>query len=254
NQLAHHLIAFGVGMEQRVGILLERSTAMVVSLLAVLKAGGCYVPLDTQYPVERLSFMMTDAGLTALLTTRAVLESLKLETSNGIELVCVDELSKEFSQQRGGRNTDNPRIDIAPQQLAYLIYTSGSTGVPKGVAIAHASATRFIQWAGEVFEPQALSGVLFSTSICFDLSIFELFVTLSNGGKVMLAENALELAALPAASEVTLLNTVPSAMTELLRMGAVPESVRVVNLAGEPLSKELVTDIYATTSVDAVYN
>jgi amino acid adenylation domain-containing protein len=247
NQLAHHLAALGIGAEHRAGILLERSTALVVSMLAVLKAGGCYVPLDPQYPAERLSFMMKDAGLTLLLTTRALAESLNLE-DGGVKLVYVEE------QQPNAQNTENPNIEISEQQLAYLIYTSGSTGVPKGVAIAHESATRFIQWAGEIFEPQALSGVLFSTSVCFDLSIFELFVTLSNGGKVILAENAMELPALPAASEVTLLNTVPSAMAELLRLGAVPESVRVVNLAGEPLSKELVAEIYATTGVGAVYN
>src|SRR6185369_7225632 len=204
NQLAHHLIALGVGTEQRVGILLERSTAMVVSMLAVLKAGGCYVPLDPQYPSERLSFMMADAGLTVLLTTRA------LDPRDGVKCVYVEE------QQPDAQSTENLSTEISEQQLAYLIYTSGSTGVPKGVAIAHESATRFIQWASEVFDRQALSGVLFSTSICFDLSIFELFVTLSNGGKVILGENALELAALPAASEVTLINTVPSAMTELL--------------------------------------
>jgi non-ribosomal peptide synthetase component F len=96
--------------------------------------------------------------------------------------------------------------------------------------------------------------VLFSTSICFDLSIFEIFATLSRGGQIVLAANALQLADLPAASEVTLINTVPSAMTELLRMHAVPDSVRVVNLAGEPLSEELVAEIYASTQVERVYN
>jgi amino acid adenylation domain-containing protein len=246
NHLAHHLVGLGVGAEHRAGILLERSTSMVVSMLAVLKAGGCYVPLDPQYPSERLSFMMADAGLSVLLTTRALSQS--LDVDDRIKRVYVEE------QQPDAQSAANPVTEVSEQQLAYLIYTSGSTGVPKGVAIAHESATRFIQWAGEIFEPQALSGVLFSTSICFDLSIFELFVTLSNGGKVILVENALELAVLPAAGEVTLLNTVPSAMAELLRLGAVPESVRVVNLAGEPLVKELVTEVYATTGVDSVYN
>src|SRR6185503_18553189 len=92
------------------------------------------------------------------------------------------------------------------------------------------------------------------TSICFDLSIFELFVTLSNGGKVILAENALQLPELAAAKNVTLINTVPSAMAELVRMNAVPESVRVINLAGEALRPELVAEIYANTDVQKVYN
>ena len=252
NQLAHHLVALGISAEQRVGILSERSTAMVVSILAVLKAGGCYVPLDPQYPAERLSFMMMDAGLTIVLTTRAVAQSvnatLNLENNDHVKLVYVDK------SDANGESTENLTTAVSERQLAYVIYTSGSTGVPKGVAIAHESAVRFIQWASEIFASEALGGVLFSTSICFDLSIFELFVTLSNGGKVIVAENALELAVLPAANEVTLVNTVPSAMAELVRTGAVPKSVRVANLAGEPLSKELVAEVYAKTGVDVVYN
>ncbi len=249
NSLAHHLAALEVSAEHRVGILLERSAAMVVSLLAVLKAGGCYVPLDSAYPRERLAFMMEDAGLTVLLTTRQLAESRNLAAS-GVALMFVD----EWLQESEPKNLNNPTVAVHEHQLAYLIYTSGSTGKPKGVAIEHASATTFIHWASEVFGDSDLDGVLFSTSICFDLSIFELFVTLSRGGEIILADNALQLTELAAAAEVTLINTVPSAMAELLRMGAVPESVRVVNLAGEALRQELVEEIYANTQVERVYN
>jgi amino acid adenylation domain-containing protein len=249
NRLAHHLAGLGVCAEHRVGILLERSTAMVAALLGVLKAGGCYVPLDPEYPRERLAFMMEDAGLTVLLTTRQLAESLNLAES-GMTLMLVDEWPQECKPESG----NNPEVEVNKHQLAYLIYTSGSTGQPKGVAIEHASATTFLHWAGEIFDQQALGGVLFSTSICFDLSIFELFVTLSRGGQIILADNALQLTELAAAAEVTLINTVPSAMAELVRMGAVPASVRVVNLAGEALNQELVAEIYATTQVERVYN
>src|SRR5207302_10382563 len=102
--------------------------------------------------------------------------------------------------------------------------------------------------------PQELGGVLLSTSICFDLSVFEMFVPLSVGGKVILAQNALELPSLPAAEEVTLINTVPSALAELLRMGGVPDSVMTVNLAGEPLRRSLVRQIYAKQSMQWVYD
>ena len=260
NRLAHHLRAIGIAAEDRVGILMERSPAMVVSLLAVLKAGGCYVPLDPQYPQERLEFMRADAGLRVLLTTRVMAEACGLEQSEmltrgghgvpplqkSFEVVFVDEVEQT--------EIGNPDVAVSEQQLAYLIYTSGSTGVPKGVAITHGSAETFIHWASESFDREALSGVLFSTSICFDLSIFELFVTLSNGGKVILADNALQLPELPAASEVTLINTVPSAMAELVRARVVPKSVQVVNLAGEALSKDLVAEIYGATAVETVYN
>ena len=138
--------------------------------------------------------------------------------------------------------------------LAYLIYTSGSTGRPKGVAIEHQSTAALLHWARGVFAPEDLTGVLASTSVCFDLSVFELFVPLSSGGKVILAENALELPNLPVAKEVTLINTVPSAITELLIADGVPASVRIVNLAGEPLSTTLVEQLYQRGTIERVYD
>jgi non-ribosomal peptide synthetase component F len=128
--------------------------------------------------------------------------------------------------------------------LAYTIYTSGSTGRPKGVAISHRNVVALAYWSREVFSAEELAGVLGSTSICFDMSIFELFVTLAWGGTVILAENALELPELPARDEVTLINTVPSAMSELVRLGAVPTLVRTVNLGGEPLRGALARRIH----------
>ncbi|HKS08829.1 MAG TPA: amino acid adenylation domain-containing protein [Pyrinomonadaceae bacterium] len=231
NRLAHHLIALGVSSEDRVGILLDRSSDMLISVLAVLKTGGCYVPLDPAYPRDRVEFMMADAGSKVLVTTQFLADP-----------------------RIANQPSSNPCISVADNQLGYLIYTSGSTGRPKGVAIEHASATAFVHWASSVFSDEDLRSVLFSTSICFDLSIFEMFVTLSRGGQIVFANNALHLAELPAANEVTLINTVPSAMTELLRMRAVPDSVRVVNLAGEPLTDELVAEIYANTQAERVYN
>src|SRR5439155_9513211 len=101
------------------------------------------------------------------------------------------------------------------------------------------SAVNLIAWARTVYTTDELDGVLASTSVCFDLSVFELFVPLCLGGKVILAENALELPSLPAAAQVRLLNTVPSAITQLLELNRVPTSVQVINLAGEPLTHQL---------------
>ncbi|MCP4656648.1 MAG: AMP-binding protein, partial [bacterium] len=136
----------------------------------------------------------------------------------------------------------------------YVIYTSGSTGRAKGVAIEHREAVAMVRWARQEFSDEELGGMLASTSICFDLSIFEIFVPLSWGGRIILAENALALPELPAASEVRVVNTVPSAMTELLRIGGVPESVTTINLAGEPLKNQLVRKIYEQDSIARVLN
>lgn len=141
-----------------------------------------------------------------------------------------------------------------PANLAYVIYTSGSTGRPKGVALEHRSAVAMVSWAWDTYSAEDLKCLLAATSVCFDLSVFEIFVPLSLGGKVVVAENALALPRLSAAKEVTLVNTVPSAMRELVRLKGVPGSVRVVNLAGEPLDTALVDQIYGTTRVERVYD
>ena len=151
------------------------------------------------------------------------------------------------------KRSDNPEASIATDNLAYVIYTSGSTGIPKGVAIEHRNTVALLHWAKSVFTADELAGILASTSICFDLSVFELFAPLSWGGKIILVENALSLRATDA-KRITLVNTVPSAMAALLAAGALPESVRVVNLAGEALRPELVRQLYQTGTVEKVYD
>ena len=138
--------------------------------------------------------------------------------------------------------------------LAYLIYTSGSTGRPKGVAIEHRSASALLAWARSAFTAAELTAVFAATSINFDLSVFELFVPLACGGRVVLGRDALELPRLGEAAAVTLVNTVPSAMAELLRQRAVPPSVVTVNLAGEPLTRRLADEVHRTGSVRRLLN
>ena len=138
--------------------------------------------------------------------------------------------------------------------MAYVMYTSGSTGVSKGVALEHRSAVSFIHWARDVFSPEELAGVLASTSICFDLSIFELFVPLSWGGAVVLADNAVNLPTLPPGRSITLINTVPSAIKDLLKKSAIPSTMIVVNLAGEKLRTQVVNQLYALPHVRKVYD
>ena len=247
NQLASHLRRRGVGPEALVAVCMSRSLNLVTALLGVLKAGAAYVPLDVKYPKERLSFMLEDTQAPALLTETALVEDLP---EYGGEVVRLDADWEDIAQESGR----NLIPDVSSENLAYVIYTSGSTGGPKGVAIEHRSAIALLNWAGDAFSEDQLAGVLASTSVCFDLSIFELFVPLSAGGTVILAQDVLHLPGLRAAKCVTLINTVPSAMAELIRVQGVPSSVLTVNLAGEPLQTSLVHQIYGQCNVKQVFD
>ena len=247
NQLAHLLQERGVGPEVLVGLCLPRSPELLIGLLGILKAGGAYVPLDPSYPPERLRFQIQDAQLAFVLTRRAVQAALALPADNALVL---ETLWSEVDKQSSDDLVDT---DLR-ERLAYVIYTSGSTGIPKGVAISHRSTLRLLHWARDCFGSALELQVLASTSICFDLSVYELLGPLSWGGQVVLVENALQWPEQVSAQGVCLVNTVPSAMQELVRSQRVPTSVRVVNLAGEALSRQLVEQLYALEHIEAVYN
>jgi amino acid adenylation domain-containing protein len=245
DRMARRLRALGVGPETRVGIFLQRRARLPISLLGVLKAGGAYVPLDPAYPRERLEAILADAEAPVLVTEGALLGALPADLA--AQIVRADEQAP----------ADLPALEPLPVRmgrLAYVIYTSGSTGRPKGIAIEHRSVSALMHWSREAFRPEELAGVLASTSICFDMSVFELFAPLAWGGTVILADNVLALADLPAREEVTLVDTVPSAMAELLRQGAVPASVKTVNLGGEPLRGALARQVHALGTVERLLN
>ncbi|MDX2090405.1 MAG: amino acid adenylation domain-containing protein, partial [Kofleriaceae bacterium] len=247
NQLAHHLRRLGVGPDRLAAIFMERSLDMVVGMVAVHKAGGAYVPLDPTYPEERIRFIQEDAASVVVLTQASLTARLP---SAAVAVVEVDRMWAEIDR---GPRTRAARTATS-RHLSHVIYTSGSTGRPKGVAIEHGSVVSFCAWAGQAFTAEQRDGVLFATSICFDLSVFELFATLAWGGRVVLVENALALAELPATANVRLVNTVPSVLAAVLRTATLPASVRTVNLAGEPLKDELVAQLYAIPTVQDVYD
>ena len=248
NDVARHLRSLGVGPNVAVGICMSRSIDMVVALVGVLKAGGAYVPLDPRYPEERLRFIVEDADVAVLLTHR------DLATLFAVTSCRVVYLDQPIPPAAANREPPGAVVDAAANDLAYIIYTSGSTGLPKGVAIEHRSAVSFLHWVRSAFSDADLSGILFSTSICFDLSIFELFGALSWGGRAILVDDVLDLATCPRRNEVTLVNTVPSIMRTLLDTEELPDSVHTVNLAGEPLGEDLVEAIYAHRHVRRVHD
>ncbi|MGE8237366.1 MAG: non-ribosomal peptide synthetase, partial [Stenotrophomonas indicatrix] len=245
--LAQHLRALGVGTEDRVGICLPRNAHLLVALLAVLKAGAAYVPLDPQYPDVRIGHILDSAQPSVLLTVST--ESARLAPLAGRQtrLLALDTVAPHHASATALPTT-------LPGQLAYVIYTSGSTGLPKGVAITHANAVAMLDWARSTYPDPVLRHTLAATSICFDLSVYELFLPLLTGNSVVLVRDALALTEQAPPVAVSLINTVPSAMEALLAAHAVPASVRVVNLAGEALSRALVERLYALGHVEAVYN
>ncbi len=241
-RIAGELAKLGVRRETRVGVCAGRTADLIAGLLAVWKAGGAYVPLDPQYPTSRLEFMLDDAGIDVLLTDRACAP---VFAKHAARLVFVD---GDYAPMEASPDT------VQPRDLVYVIYTSGSTGKPKGVAITQANLSGLVDWARSFYAPDQLRGVLFSTSVCFDISVFEIFVPLACGAALVIAENALDLPRLPSASEVTLINTVPSVVPELLRSGPLPASVDTFQLAGERLLRSVVQRIYRQTAVRQVLN
>jgi amino acid adenylation domain-containing protein len=244
NYFARLLREAGARPDAFVALCVERNLDLLVGVLAILKAGAAYVPMDPMYPQERLAFYLQDSQATLLLTQRKLVASLPPHQAKAI---CLDDPIPDGP-------VPNPETTATQTNIAYVIYTSGSTGKPKGVAIEHRNAVNFVHWALGAFTDAEMAGVLASTSICFDLSIYEIFVTLSRGGKIILAENALHLPRLAARDQVTLINTVPSATAELVQAGALPHSVQVVNLAGEALPTSLVNQIYALKHVNKVHD
>jgi len=254
NQLANYLSDFKkqhqLPNNSLIGICVERSPDMIISLLAILKTGSAYVPIDPNYPRDRIQFILEDSQVPLLITTDLFQEKLSLkQQNNSCFVISLDQ--KKWQNQL----INNPPRQSNPHDLAYIIYTSGSTGKPKGVAIAHYSPVVLLKWAHSVFSAEQLLGVLASTSICFDLSIFEMFVPLTQGGSIIIVKNALDTEQIcNSIVPITLINTVPSAAAELLNMNAIPTTVQVINLAGEPLKNSLVQALYKQTSARLIYN
>ncbi|MFW3163443.1 syringopeptin non-ribosomal peptide synthetase SypA [Pseudomonas syringae pv. syringae] len=248
NRLAHALRKKGVQPDSRVGICVERSAEMVVGLLAILKAGGGYVPLDPAYPVERIAYMLQDSAPAAVLVQTAI-QSLLADAS--VPLIHLD--LSDWQDE----SVQNPQVPgLTSAHLAYLIYTSGSTGLPKGVMIEHRNTVNFLTWAHSAFDAgtatSALGKTLFSTSLNFDLAVYECFAPLTSGGSIEVVKNVLELQHLD--DYIRLINTVPSALKALLETGSLPKSVHTVNVAGEALKRSLVEALFEQTGVQRLCN
>ncbi len=179
NQLAHYLLLQGVKPDTLIGLQMERSIEMVVGLLAIHKAGAAYLPLDPDFPADRLALMLEDSQAPIILTQQRLIS--KLSIGADAQAIAIDTSWNEIAQQP----TTNPQTDVKPENLGYIIYTSGSTGKPKGVMVEHRNAVNF--FTGMDARIGAQSGVwLAVTSLSFDISVLELFWTLTRGFKVVI--------------------------------------------------------------------
>jgi amino acid adenylation domain-containing protein len=223
-QLAHGLRQRGVTAEVPVGVCLERSPALVVALLAVLKSGGALLPLDPELPPERIAFMLQDARAALVLTHSRLAERVALDTGGCVRW-CVDALATELGAELGAEPKDAPQHALAlpcpPAQLAYVIYTSGSTGQPKGVLVEHRGWSNHVRWMQRTLGLTPQDRLLQLTSIGFDAALVELFMPLQAGATLVLAapgeqRDTARLATLLREQEITVLQMVPSALRALL--------------------------------------
>jgi amino acid adenylation domain-containing protein len=247
NQVAHHLIAMGAGPGTRIGLCTGRTPEMLAGLLGVLKAGAAYVPIDPAYPRARQQLIIEDSGLTVMLTQRDLVGTIN---APGVATICLDSDWPAIAARPGG----NPGLALAPDTLFCVFFTSGSTGRPKGVMDHHRGVLNYFAWMAQALPAGTYEGVALVASICFDLSLLEIFAPLVTGGAIVMAENLMALPTLPARDRITFINAVASGMGTLLRVNGVPGSVRHVVLAGEAVPNKTVQELYRLPHIEGVHN
>jgi amino acid adenylation domain-containing protein len=239
NQVARWLRQLGVGPETLVGLFVERSLEMVVGLLGTLKAGGAYLPLDPDYPKDRLAYMFDDARPHLVLTQQRLLSRLP---QHGTRIVCLDADWDQIGMQ------SEAAIDsgLVPDNPAYVMYTSGSTGRPKGVVISHRAICNHTVWMQSVLPQERDDCQLHKTPFSFDASVWEFFSPLFAGARLVVAEPSRHhepdyLARTINREGVTIIQLVPSMLRALLQEGELRRchSLRRVFCGGEALSRDL---------------
>jgi amino acid adenylation domain-containing protein len=238
NQLAHYLCRLGVGPETVVGICAERSLAMVVGLLGILKTGAAYLPLEPSYPAERLGYMLADAHAPVLLTQEALIDRLPAHDAQVIRL-------DADWPAIAAEPTTAPARRVDPDSVAYVIYTSGSTGRPKGVMNSHRGILNRILWMQDAYRLSAADRVLQKTPFGFDVSVWEFFWPLAFGARLVMAcpgghQDPAHLSELIERAGVTIAHFVPSMLLAFLEAGEPARcgSLRDVMCSGEALPVE----------------
>ncbi|WP_435037097.1 non-ribosomal peptide synthase/polyketide synthase [Pseudomonas neuropathica] len=253
NQLARHLRGLGVQADSRVAICVERGLDMVIGLLAILKAGGGYVPLDPAYPLERLAYMLDDSAPLAVLvqgSTRGLLGDV------AVPLIDLDQ-----PHWQSLPSDTLPIAELTPQHMAYVIYTSGSTGQPKGVINEHAAVVNRLLWMQDAYPLTAADTVLQKTPFSFDVSVWEFFWPLMTGARLVMAQpgghkDPLYLSEIIEKERITTLHFVPSMLDVFLAHGDTVRcsGLRQVMCSGEALPGSLVRRFKRQLPGSALHN
>ncbi|WP_329571195.1 non-ribosomal peptide synthetase [Kitasatospora sp. NBC_01266] len=253
NRLARLLVARGAGPERLVALCLPRSAELPSALWAVLKSGAGYLPVDPGYPAERIRLMLDDAEPTLVVATRETAAALP----EGCAALILEDHAAALDAELPGAAADFTDADLTdadltdadrlrpllPDHPAYVIYTSGSTGRPKGVVVTHRSVIELAAWVRERFGARELEHVIASTSLNFDVSVFELLCPLMVGGSLEVVADLTALADAPTRRRVGLVSGVPSVISRLFAQGTAPVDADTVVLAGEALPAQVVRDL-----------
>ncbi|WP_157638893.1 non-ribosomal peptide synthetase, partial [Burkholderia ubonensis] len=253
NGLAHQLVNhYGVGPESLVGIMLDRSEAMIVAILGVLKAGAAFVPLDTAYPAERINHILGDTGLSLLLTQSSQLA--QWYEYAGVTLLLDQELPGWTPLP------DNPPRRAAPEHLAYVIYTSGSTGKPKGCLLEHRNLAHYISWAVGYYFPEGETGSFgLYSSLCFDFTLTNVFCPLVRGKSLRIYPQSESIDTILArmfqpGSGVDTLKLTPTHIHLLEYMNLGRSGVRKVIVGGEELTPQHIATLRKIDPAIEIYN
>ncbi|TMC16012.1 MAG: amino acid adenylation domain-containing protein, partial [Chloroflexi bacterium] len=258
NYLAHRLLGEGVGPDVLVGVCMERSLELVIALLAILKAGGAYLPLDSNLPQQRLAFLLEDAQVAAMLTQPHLCDRLP---STRVRTICLAPASH-------CEQTDNPQVEVQPENLAYMIYTSGSTGKPKGTMNTHRGICNRLLWMQDTYQLTKRDRVLQKTPFSFDVSVWEFFWPLLAGARLIIArpgghQDPMYLRTLFVEQQVTTLHFVPSMLQVFLGHESTTAksnlknctSLRQVICSGEVLTPALQARFFASVAEEVkLYN
>ena len=256
NSLANHLLECGVKANTVVGILINRSIEMIIAILAVLKSGGVYIPMDPEYPESRVKYMLEDSECKILLSSKKIFMKLK------IDIPYIDISIKECEIYKN--NIDNPKAKIKQEDLAYIIYTSGSTGKPKGVMLTHKGVNNLVNYCNnyvKYLKNNKYQSIVSVTTISFDIFFFESIISLQKGLRLVIANEEEQmiprlLVNLIQKENIRIIQTTPSRMKLLLNnINNIDDinNLQYIILAGEQLPISLAEELKKIKEV-TIYN